>query len=77
MPLQLFEPRYLDMVSRCMREDKPFGVVLIRQGSDIWKPGTGGPDLFDIGTEARIIHCWPGLQGIEGSADPVEGDLGG
>ena len=55
LPLQIFEPRYLDMVSRCMKEDEPFGVVLIRQGSDTWKRGTGGPDLFDIGTEARIV----------------------
>lgn len=55
LPLQIFEPRYLDMVSRCMRDNAAFGVVLIRQGSDIWQPGTGGPDLFDIGTEARIV----------------------
>jgi len=55
LPLQIFEPRYLDMVSRCMREDAPFGVVLIRSGSDIWQPGTDGPDLFQIGTQARIV----------------------
>ncbi len=55
LQLQIFEPRYLDMVSRCMREGEPFGVVLIRQGSDTWRPGAGGPDLFDIGTAARIV----------------------
>lgn len=55
LPLQVFEPRYLDMISRCMREDVPFGVVLIRQGSDIWRPGLGGPELFEVGTEAGIV----------------------
>ena len=55
LQLQIFEPRYLDMVSRCMREGEPFGVVLIRQGSDTWRPGAEGPDLFEIGTAARIV----------------------
>jgi Lon protease-like protein len=55
LPLQVFEPRYLDMVSRCLKEDSPFGVVLIRSGSDTWRPGGPGPDLFEIGTQARIV----------------------
>ena len=55
LQLQIFEPRYLTMVGRCMREDMPFGVVLIRQGSDTWRAGRPGPELFDIGTEARIV----------------------
>ena len=54
LQLQIFEPRYLDMVSICMREGSPFGVVLLRTGSDTWRPGSAGPDLFQIGTEARI-----------------------
>lgn len=54
LQLQIFEPRYLAMVSRCMRESSPFGVVLIRRGSDTWRAG-GVPELFDIGTEARIV----------------------
>ena len=55
LQLQIFEPRYLSLISRCMREESPFGVVLIRRGSDTWRPGTPGPELFDIGTEARIV----------------------
>jgi Lon protease-like protein len=56
LPLQVFETRYLDMVSRCMRESLPFGVVLIRAGSDArldaqWQQ----PNIFDVGTEAHII----------------------
>ena len=56
LPLQVFEPRYLDMVSKSMRGEAPFGVVLIRSGTDSrisrdWRQ----PDLFDIGTEAHVI----------------------
>ena len=27
VPLHIFEPRYREMVARCLREDKPFGIV--------------------------------------------------
>lgn len=55
LQLQLFEPRYLDMVSRCLRDGSPFGVVLIREGSDTWRPDSNSPDLFEIGTEAAVV----------------------
>jgi len=35
LPLRIFEPRYLEMVSRCVKEDTPFGVVLLMQGSEV------------------------------------------
>jgi Lon protease-like protein len=34
LPLRIFEPRYLDMVGRCMREGADFGVVLITSGEE-------------------------------------------
>ncbi len=34
LPLQIVETRYLDMVSRCLREEMPFGAVLILSGRD-------------------------------------------
>lgn len=49
--LRIFEPRYLDMVSRCMREDGTFGVCLIRQGNEAGEPA----EPHAIGTEARIV----------------------
>jgi Lon protease-like protein len=55
LQLQIFEPRYLDMISRCTRDGSPFGVVLIRKGSDTWRPDSNSPDLFDIGTEAVVV----------------------
>jgi len=51
LPLRIFEPRYVDMVSRCMREDAEFGVLLIAGGSETG-PLTG---LAHVGTSARIV----------------------
>lgn len=56
LPLQIFEPRYMDMVVRCMRDGSPFGVVLIRKGSDArLAPDSGQPDIFDVGTDAHVV----------------------
>ena len=56
LPLQIFEPRYMDMVVRCMREETPFGVVLIRKGQDArLTHDSPQPDIFDVGTEAHIV----------------------
>lgn len=52
MPLHVFEERYRLMVRRCLAEDKPFGVVLIRQGVEVG--GTADPHL--VGTMARILE---------------------
>lgn len=51
IPLQLFEPRYLDMLSSCMRDDRGFVVLLLREGEE-----TGSRAVFyDIGTYVRIV----------------------
>jgi Lon protease-like protein len=57
LPLQIFETRYLDMVSRCMRSGSRFGVVLIRgRGSEArLTRDIPQPEIFDVGTEARIV----------------------
>jgi len=56
LPLQIFETRYLNMVGRCTRNDEPFGVVLIRRGSDARNaPDAEQPQIFQIGTAARIV----------------------
>ena len=51
LPLRIFEPRYLDMVKRCLRDGAPFGVVLLRDG------GETGPvaAVAEVGTSARIL----------------------
>jgi Lon protease-like protein len=51
LPLRIFEPRYVDMVKRCMREGSCFGVVLLQGGGE-----TGPIDgIAEIGTTARIV----------------------
>jgi Lon protease-like protein len=50
LPLRIFETRYLDMVRRCMRETKGFGVVLIREGREV-----GPVETYDVGTTAKIV----------------------
>lgn len=51
LSLQVFEPRYLDMVKRCMADGLPFGVCLIREGSETGAAASVHP----IGTQARIL----------------------
>ena len=57
LPLQIFEARYLDMVSHCMRTNSPFGVVLIRGVSSDARlqPDAQQPDIFEVGTDAEIV----------------------
>lgn len=55
VPLQIFEPRYLDLVRDCMKTESPFGMIWIRRGSEVAQAGRASPDLGDIGTYARII----------------------
>jgi Lon protease-like protein len=55
MPLQIFEPRYLDLVRDCMKTDSAFGVVWIRRGTEVAQRGSASPQLGDYGTTARIV----------------------
>lgn len=55
VPLQIFEPRYVDLVRNCMKDASPFGVVWIRRGSEVAERGRASPELGDYGTCARII----------------------
>lgn len=60
LALRIFEPRYLDMVSECLRNDQAFGVCLIQSGHEA---GTAAsPHL--TGTFARIVDWQPGDDGL-------------
>jgi Lon protease-like protein len=41
LSLKVFEARYLDLVSTCLREQRPFGVVCLLQGGEVRQSGTG------------------------------------
>jgi len=53
LPLQVFEERYVEMVELCVREKRPFGVVLIRDGV-----AERGPmaEPCAVGTTAQITQ---------------------
>ena len=63
LDLQIFEQRYLSLVSECLRNGTGFGVVQIREGKEV------GPaaQVFQVGVEATIVD-WTqlpnGLLGI-------------
>ena len=67
LPLQIFERRYVDMISKCMREGTGFGVVWIRRGTEVAEASVTNLDLGDYGTMATIVD-WDqlsnGLLGI-------------
>lgn len=61
LPLRIFEPRYLDMISECMKNDSPFGVLLIRDGREV-----GPATTYEVGTLARITDWYQGSDGLLG-----------
>jgi Lon protease-like protein len=44
LDLQIFERRYLDLVSQCMRNDAGFGVCLLREGEEVVREGQQAND---------------------------------
>jgi len=61
LPLRIFEARYVDMVGRCLKDDTPFGVLLIREGGEV-----GQATTYDVGTLARIVDWYQGSDGLLG-----------
>ncbi len=51
LDLQIFEARYLDMISRCMKQSQGFGVVCIIDGAEV---GEAAGQFSAIGCEALI-----------------------
>lgn len=51
LDLQIFEARYLDMISRCMKQGAGFGVVCILEGREV---GPAPGDFARVGCEALI-----------------------
>lgn len=56
LELKIFETRYLDLISRCMREQAPFGVIALKSGSEACVSGSAPVALFDVGTLAELIE---------------------
>jgi len=58
--LKVFEARYMDMVSACMRDERPFGICLIKSGSEVG----GGAEPETVGTLAHILEADMDTPGI-------------
>jgi Lon protease-like protein len=50
LPLHIFEERYKLMINHCLKQECPFGVVLIREGKEV---GSGAVP-YKVGTTAHI-----------------------
>lgn len=59
LPLRIFETRYIDMVSRCMKGAQDFGVCLIQEGHE-----TGKAKMHRVGTLAEIGDWSRGEDGL-------------
>ena len=62
LPLRIFEPRYLDMISNCMKSEKGIGVVLIEEGSE----AGDAAKAFEFGTMSYISYWHKRSDGMLG-----------
>ncbi len=53
LALRVFEKRYRDMVSACLKREDVFGVCLIRAGREVG----AAAEPYPVGTTARILAC--------------------
>jgi len=60
MPLRLFERRYIDMLTSCLKDGTGFGVCLIESGLDAGQPANPYP----IGCSVRIVDFDQGDDGL-------------
>ena len=59
LPLNIFEPRYREMLRDCMAEDRRFGVVLIKSGREAGRSA----QPFRVGTVAHITEVGAARRG--------------
>ena len=55
LPLRVFEVRYLDLIEKCHKTGAPFGVVRLREGSEVRVAGAPEERLEAVGTMAHIV----------------------
>jgi len=62
LSLKIFEPRYLDMIAKCMRDESKFGVILIFKGEET----VSETDIYSVGTTATISDWEDRADGLLG-----------
>jgi Lon protease-like protein len=60
IPLQIFEPRYMDMVKNCMRDNAPFGIVKITSGTEVASRMGIATNFESLGCAVEIVD-WNAL----------------
>jgi len=61
LPLQIFEPRYIDLISASLKNDSGFGVVCLLQGTEVVSQRPQLPPSFTtVGTYVKVID-WNSL----------------
>ena len=64
LSLKVFEARYLDLVSACLREARPFGVVALRGGTEVQRGGEAKVVFETIGVLAELLEVDSAQAGI-------------
>ncbi|MGB4247606.1 MAG: LON peptidase substrate-binding domain-containing protein, partial [Pseudohongiellaceae bacterium] len=54
LPLQIFEQRYLNLVSHALKTDTGFGVCLLKDGDEVAKVGVK-QQVHRVGTYAKVV----------------------
>ena len=62
--MRVFEARYIDMVSDCMKNDASFGVLLLSKGQEVGTQASSS--TASIGTLAKIVDWYQGTDGLLG-----------
>jgi uncharacterized protein len=80
LPLKIFEQRYMEMTKICLRDNRPFGVCLIREGSEVGPPAVPEPvgcvatitqwDMPQLGVFSLLVQGGERFTIVEGSAAP-------
>ena len=63
LALRVFEARYLDLVTACLRDRTSFGVVALRRGSEVRRPEEGVA-FEHLGTRAEVLEVDSAQPGI-------------
>lgn len=54
LPLKVFEQRYIQMAKACLKDARPFGVVLLTKGAEVATAAPGELEFAPVGTLATI-----------------------
>lgn len=62
LPMKIFEARYLDLVSDCLKNNRVFGICLIKNGHEVGAPA----EVHAVGTSVSIVDWEQRRDGLLG-----------